>query len=57
MKPQTKDCCLEWKPNLEKINGYIIHHFARTGEDNYSGKPFKYCPWCGKKRDENFNDV
>lgn len=46
--------CKDWKPNVEKINSYINTAWARTGQE-YTGKPFVYCPWCGKKLNEKEN--
>jgi len=43
--------CKDWKPNIKIINGYItmdaIH--AWGNKDGYTGKAFRFCPWCGKK--------
>lgn len=42
--------CKDWEPGIEKINAYIGLQFARSGgATQYTGKPFEYCPWCGKK--------
>lgn len=49
-----EECCEDWKPNLDKINGFILTAAARSGNFNiYTGKPFVFCPWCGQKRQEN----
>lgn len=43
------DCtCDGWKDNIEKVNGPIVLQSIRSGNLNqYDGKPFTYCPWCG----------
>ena len=50
-----KQCnCKDWKPNIEIINGFISMQtvMAWGNKDGYTGKPFVYCPWCGKKLKE-----
>ena len=37
--------CLDWKPNIDKINGYI--NLGAVHGVEYDGKTFAYCPWCG----------
>jgi len=43
--------CKDWKPNIEIINGYIVMNALHSygNREGYTGKPFEYCPWCGKK--------
>jgi len=42
--------CEDWIPECEKINAPIQLQSARSGfRWQYDGKPFKFCPWCGKK--------
>jgi hypothetical protein len=45
------ECCPDWKPQCEKVNGPIVMSFIRTG-NQYDGLPFRFCPWCGTKRPE-----
>lgn len=45
------ECCADWKPQCDKINGYIVLDYVRSGVQ-YSGIPFRFCPWCGTKRPE-----
>ena len=43
-----KECCEDWKPNIDKINGFIQTAAARANNFNiYTGIPFRFCPWCG----------
>lgn len=45
------ECCSDWKPQSDLINGPIILQSVRSGgRFRYQGKPFAYCPWCGTKR-------
>lgn len=47
------DCCSDWPVQIEKVNGPIVLQNIRAGRDLYKetgGKPFRYCPWCGKKK-------
>ena len=47
------DCCADWQPQTELVNGPIIMQTLRSGGAyQYPGIPFRYCPWCGKKRPE-----
>lgn len=43
------DCaCIDWKPNVDRINNYITLATIRSGfQHQYAGVPFRYCPWCG----------
>lgn len=49
----SEECCADWLVQIEKVNGPIVLQSIRAGRDLYKetgGKPFKYCPWCGKVR-------
>ena len=47
-KPNTTaPCCPDWRPGIDKINAVI--YFAGIHHGSYDGKPFRFCPWCGKK--------
>jgi hypothetical protein len=54
-----KTCtCKDWQPGVEKINAYISLQFARSGgATQYTGKPFNFCPWCGKKLVDDEKDI
>lgn len=40
--------CPDWAPNIEKLNAPITLAVIRTGGGyQYTGAPFRYCPWCG----------
>ena len=45
--------CKEWKDNIDKLNGgwaiSVVH-----GMGGYTGKQFKYCPWCSKKLKKDY---
>lgn len=41
--------CKDWKANIDILNGPIVLQAIRMGGGGYSGKPFEYCPWCGKE--------
>jgi len=40
--------CEDWAENMPKVNAPIMLQALRGGTTGYDGKPFKYCPWCGK---------
>ena len=44
-----KTCeCPDWKPNIDIVNGLMCSPWNLThGSKGYTGKTFKYCPWCG----------
>ena len=44
--------CKEWKENIGKVNGPTILQALRQGTKGYEGVPFKFCPWCGEKLNE-----
>ncbi len=45
------DCCPDWKPQCDLVNGPIINQTLRSGgRYTYTGIPFRFCPWCGAKR-------
>lgn len=51
-KEKTMHCtCKDWKPNIVIINGaFAVQSVMAWGEKKgYTGKPIRYCPWCGKK--------
>lgn len=37
--------CTEWHIYIDEIIN--AQKFMRLHGQEYSGKPFKYCPWCG----------
>lgn len=48
------ECCADWKPQCEHLNGPIILQSVRSGgRYQYGGKPFLFCPWCGERRPSN----
>lgn len=42
--------CLDWKLNIEIIDNMILMqtNMAWGNKEGYTGKRFKYCPWCGR---------
>ncbi len=47
-KKQVNCECDDWAVNIEVLNmGVIMNHIH--GGNGYTGKIFKYCPWCGKE--------
>jgi len=42
--------CPDWKPNIKIIDGMILiqTNMAWGSKEGYTGKSFKYCPWCGR---------
>ncbi len=48
-------CCDYYQEGLDKLNAPIILATVRAGHDTYDGKPFVYCPWCGKKTRKSSN--
>ena len=52
MKQEQKleECdCEDWKQFIPMINDYIVWGILHHKQD-YQGRQFQYCPWCGKKR-------
>lgn len=50
----VEECCADWKPQTDLVNGPITLQSARSGgRYQYTGIPFRYCPWCGKSRSHN----
>jgi len=54
--------CADWEPEIAKVNGPIVLQSIRAGRDLYTGKPFRFCPWCGlvlmdKDRVENLSQT
>ena len=48
-------CCADWEPQMKIVNGYIVFQSVRAGVDTFlqqGGKPFVFCPWCGRNRAE-----
>ena len=44
------DCCADFNPGMEAINGPIVLQSIRSGgKYQYPFKPIVFCPWCGKK--------
>jgi hypothetical protein len=43
----AKCFCLDWRENIDKVNGPIQLQAIRSGGMGYDGKGFAYCPWCG----------
>lgn len=42
--------CKDWEPEIKKLNGPITLQSVRSGGAyKYDGKPFNFCPWCGKR--------
>ena len=47
-----KECdCSDWKENIPEIDKHIEHSVI-YGKGSYTGKVFKYCPWCAKELTE-----
>lgn len=41
--------CPDWASGTEAINGPIIEKAVRSGLTwQFTGKKFRFCPWCGK---------
>lgn len=57
---ETKDyeieCCEDWLPETKKINAPLFLAQARnprlTLTSEFQFKPWKFCPWCGVRRDK-----
>lgn len=55
MKEISFSCCTDWELQIQIVNGYIVFQSAREGVDTFrrrGGKPFLFCPWCGRNRAE-----
>lgn len=51
-----KDCdCDKWADNILKLSSCMT--LAHVHGMGYKGKPFNYCPWCGKNLDEGMEII
>lgn len=43
--------CEDWAENMPKVNAPLMLAVARNPDtaQQYDGKPFEYCPWCGEE--------
>ena len=39
--------CKDWQHGMTQLDGFIM--FGFTHGYKYAGRPFVYCPWCGKQ--------
>jgi len=55
---EAKECdCKDWRENIDKLNAGFECMRVHTGwDDGYQGKFIEYCPWCGKKLQEQNNE-
>jgi len=46
-----RECqCDDWKENIDKINRWQLMSYLHIGlSDEVNIKPFRFCPWCGKR--------
>lgn len=53
VNPKVLCACKEFKEGVAEINRFII--FASTHDfiESYTGKSFKFCPWCGNEVQDN----
>lgn len=64
MADDTKDylieCCADWLPETKKINAPLTLAQARnphlTQTPGFQFKQWKFCPWCGVRRDKAIRD-
>jgi hypothetical protein len=47
-KPAAQDCCPDWNQGRNAIRNVVAMAFKNG--ITYNGKPFVFCPWCGRKR-------
>ena len=46
------DCdCKDWNVSIKEVDRIFSWAFIHGVE--YRGEIFKYCPWCGKKREQS----
>lgn len=45
----ARTCCEDWNLGVNQINGAFQMSTVHHGQE-YLGKPFNYCPWCGEQR-------
>lgn len=51
----NKDCnCQEWENNYPQLSAVLL--LAKIHALGYSGLPFVFCPWCGKKLEDWVED-
>lgn len=43
--------CPDWAPSVDILNGAFVMSSIHGG-GGYTGKLFKFCPWCGKELKE-----
>lgn len=50
------DCCADWEPQTKIVNGHITLAAIRAGRpsmfQDQGGIPFRFCPWCGRNRED-----
>lgn len=50
LSTEQKPCCDYFKEGATLIDGPIINQTVRSGgRYKYTGRPFRFCPWCGKE--------
>ena len=43
--------CKDWQENIKILDGWAMMSKIHGG-GGYTGKCFKFCPWCGKRLEE-----
>lgn len=51
-----KCTCEEWNRNIREIDKYFIYIGLYRNDIGYTGLPFQYCPWCGCKLIDDYDD-
>lgn len=51
---KPKPCCKDWEKQIKLVNetiewGIYNTNSAIIADTRRNRKPFRYCPWCGKK--------
>ena len=44
------ECCGNYIRGVDELNRFITNVHISDYDDIYRGKPFEYCPWCGRKK-------
>ena len=50
-QPNRECICIDWSENIDQVTAFQRIMYARNPvpSNEYHGKKFKYCPWCGSE--------
>jgi len=47
-----KECrykCREWQDFIKQIDAILLFCSFQSAAPEYTGSPFRFCPWCGSR--------